>query len=223
MALAEGILLGFPIGEQAAHVDLPQRPGVRGSADAADHVLRDLPAHGRDPNELVSPLRGRRGRSGAALPVGQEREDILTPDSTAGPGASDLRQLQAVLFEKLAHAGADPAFDWRWRRGDWSADRSYRFGFRCRCDAFDLELCKRGPYGNGLAGRYLDAHEPALDRRRHFCVHLVGDDLHDRLVPADELAFLLEPAIHGALGDGFTELRHLQCGQAHAQCTPGRF
>ena len=151
------------------------------------------------------------------------RTVVLTPDSAAEPTTRDLRQLQAVVLEKLAQAGADPALEMGRRSGRRSGGGSFGAGFRGHRDAFDLELRKRGPDRNGLAGRHLDAHEPALDRRGHLCVDLVGDDLHDRLVPAHELAFLLEPAIHGALGDRFTELRHLQRGQAHAQCTPGRF
>src|SRR5699024_7845046 len=52
-------------------------------------------------------------------------------------------------------------------------------------------------------------------------VDLVGRDLEQRLVDVDGVADALEPAGDGALGDGFTECRHLH-GFSHGFSPPGK-
>jgi len=81
--------------------------------------------------------------------------------------------------------------------------------------ALDLELGQRGPDRHCLTRRDFDAHQPALDGGWDLGIHLVGDDLDDGLVAAHHVALLFEPAVDGALGDRFAELRHLERGQDH--------
>jgi hypothetical protein len=78
----------------------------------------------------------------------------------------------------------------------------------------DLRDDRAHPDGLALAGR--DLHQRALEGRRDLGVDLVRDHLDQRLVPLDEVAFVLKPLVDRALGDRFTELRHLDLGQAHA-------
>ena len=53
-----------------------------------------------------------------------------------------------------------------------------------------------------------DLLEDTLIRGRDFGVHLVGNDLEERLVLGDVIAGLLEPFADSALGDALAELRH---------------
>ena len=53
-----------------------------------------------------------------------------------------------------------------------------------------------------------DAAQDPGGGRGDLGVHLVGRHLEERLVHLDALAFLLQPARDGALGDALAELRH---------------
>src|ERR1700736_140683 len=86
---------------------------------------------------------------------------------------------------------------------------------RCRAFAIHLELGQRCSYRPRLAGGDLDAHQAALEWGGDLSVHLVRDDLDDRLVAPDHVAFLLEPAVDRTFGDRFTKLRHLKRGKTH--------
>ena len=69
-----------------------------------------------------------------------------------------------------------------------------------------------GLVGDGLALLDQDLLEDALERRRDLGVHLVGDDLEQRLVLVDVVAGLLEPFADRALGDALAELGHRYLG-----------
>ena len=62
--------------------------------------------------------------------------------------------------------------------------------------------------GDRLALAHEDLGERARERGRHLGVHLVGDDLDDRLTELDLVADLLEPLADGPLGDALAELGH---------------
>ncbi len=66
-----------------------------------------------------------------------------------------------------------------------------------------------------------DLGQRAFIRRRHLSVHLVGNDLDDRLVLVDMVARLLQPLADRALGDALAELRHLDLG--HLASVSSRF
>jgi len=69
----------------------------------------------------------------------------------------------------------------------------------------DREL---GADGDRLVLRDRDPAQDARRRGGDLGVHLVGGDLEQRLVRLYALAFLLEPARDGALGDALAELGH---------------
>src|SRR5205823_1319223 len=145
----------------------------------------------------------------------------LAPDAPARAGALDLRYLQAVLLDELADTRAEPAFGGRFvnnfgprlRRGLGISRHGRVLGGSRR--AFDLQLGERRPDRHRLSGRDPDAHQAALDGGGDLGIHLVGDDLDDRLVAPHDVALLLEPAVDSALGYRFAELRHFERGQAH--------
>src|SRR5207253_3051790 len=58
-------------------------------------------------------------------------------------------------------------------------------------------------------------HELALERRGDLGLDLVGHVLDYRLISLDEVAFLFEPLVDGALGYGLAELRHLDWRDGH--------
>ena len=57
-----------------------------------------------------------------------------------------------------------------------------------------------------------DLREDARERRRHLGIDLVGDDLEQRLVLLDGVAWLLEPLADRPLGDALAELGHRHLG-----------
>src|SRR5256885_186004 len=75
--------------------------------------------------------------------------------------------------------------------------------------ALDLDLRDLGADGDRHALGDGDLEQGALEGGGDLGVHLVGDDLDQRLVLLDEVALLFQPAIDGALGDRLTQLGHL--------------
>ncbi len=79
-----------------------------------------------------------------------------------------------------------------------------------------LDLGDHRSHENGLSLGGGDLDQLALEGRRDLGIDLVRDHLDDRLVTLDEVALVFQPVVDCALGDRFTELRHLDLGQAHA-------
>ncbi len=75
-----------------------------------------------------------------------------------------------------------------------------------------------GPDLDRLALGHPDLGQRARHRRRDLGVDLVGRYLEQDLVLADGVTHLLEPAGDGPLGDGFSQLRHLDVG--HGDSAP---
>src|SRR2546423_1595764 len=71
--------------------------------------------------------------------------------------------------------------------------------------ALDLDLRDLGADGDRHALGDGDLEQGALEGGGDLGVHLVGDDLDQRLVLLDEVALLFQPAIDGALGDRLTQ------------------
>ena len=92
------------------------------------------------------------------------------------------------------------------RRGGCGA-RDGNVGLIGRVDHRDLGVVRDG----GPLGRE-DLAEDAGERRRDLGVHLVGDDLEQRLVLGDGVAGLLEPASDRALSHALAELGHRHLG-----------
>ena len=67
---------------------------------------------------------------------------------------------------------------------------------------------QRGSDRHGVALGDQDLVQHARRRGRDLGVDLVGRDLQQRLVDLDVVADRLQPTRHGALGDGFAQLRH---------------
>ncbi len=101
----------------------------------------------------------------------------------------------------------------------------WRRGFRGRClfrrcvlrrslrgDAIGVDLGDRGADGDGLPIGDEDLRDRPGDLGRHLGVHLVGDDLEERVVLLDGVAFLDQPALDRAFGDRFAQLGHLDRG-----------
>ncbi len=106
----------------------------------------------------------------------------------------------------------------RLRRGGRCRLRGGLFG-RGRCRDGLLVRCGRrlgavtdhGEVGADSRGVVLldqDLHQHAGDRRRDLGVDLVGRDLEQRLVDGHLVAHILQPARHGAFGDGLAQRRH---------------
>ena len=99
--------------DQAGHIHLSQRPGVRGRAHAADHMVGNLTAYGGDAHELFPGARaggagGRTGIRGRRGPLGRQvRDNVVAGQPAARAGGRDLRELHAILLSETLHRGAD--------------------------------------------------------------------------------------------------------------------
>src|SRR5437763_900132 len=166
-----------------------------------------------------------------------EGQHVVPGYAAALAAALDRRGVDAVLLSQPAHGGAEPAFlllrGFRGGpaaiggRGGGRRSRSCR-GLRRRLGGgarsrrrLRLDLGDLGAHVDGAALGDRDLDQRALEGRGNLGVDLVGHDLDQGLVPLDEVAFLLQPAVDGALGDGLTELRHLDGGYAHASIVVG--
>ena len=90
----------------------------------------------------------------------------------------------------------------RLRRGSGGSRGRGRVGLR-RLDLGDLGVVRDG---RALLGE--DGRQHPRERRRDLRVHLVGDDLDDRLVLLDPVPGLLQPSADRALGDALAKLGH---------------
>ena len=99
----------------------------------------------------------------------------------------------------------------RFGLGRFGSLRGFSLGGRLGCGtgALGVDLRDRCADGNGLAVGNQDLRDGAADLGRHLGVHLVGDDLEQRVVLLDAVAFLDEPALDRALGDRLAQLGHL--------------
>jgi hypothetical protein len=129
-----------------------------------------------------------------------------------GAGGLHRREVDARL---LRHAARE-------RRGPRLA-RLRRRRRRRGCARPHRRLAARVDRGEGRAHRRRLAlrHQDALDHpsrgRRDLGVDLVGRDLEQRLIARDFFAHTLQPACHGAFGDGLTHLRHGDFDSRHFQ------
>ena len=80
-----------------------------------------------------------------------------------------------------------------------------------------------GVVGDGRPFLDQDLAEDALERGRDLGVHLVGDDLDERLVLVDVVARLLEPLPDRPLGDALAELGHRHLRHVRRSSGVGRF
>ena len=73
----------------------------------------------------------------------------------------------------------------------------------------DSDLGDRSPHRDRLALVDQQRREGAGHRRRHLHVHLVGDDLYERVETLDTVSHRLEPFSYDSLGDGLSDLGQL--------------
>ena len=83
---------------------------------------------------------------------------------------------------------------------------------RFRGAGLGVDLGDRGTDGDGLPVGDQDLRDRPGDLGRNLGIHLVGDDLEERVVLLDGVAFLDQPALDRAFGDRFAELGHLDRG-----------
>ena len=98
----------------------------------------------------------------------------------------------------------------RLRRLGSGGDRARFFSLRRRLGGGGgtrtvANLAEQGPHSDGLAILGGDLGEHAGGRRGHLDGHLVGLELHQRLVDRDGVARMLEPFSDSRLGHRFAE------------------
>src|SRR2546423_617843 len=156
-----------------------------------------------------------RARAASLLVSRQRTSGVMSTSTTAvACGAvCTLRTIcsaMALRIGVLAHRDrfcphGCPGISLSRSRGTRIAGRGYRAGGH---GGIALDLGELAAHRDRRALRGNDLDERTGHRRWHLGIHLVRDDLYQRLVALHVVALCLEPAGDHAFGDGLTELRH---------------